>query len=179
MLGTGPVLQRAFLWHPQKAGSGRKPLVLFFFFPTDFGTRSLAIPRGGYIPDNLELPLQSRSWWVCRAGVTFCLRLGTGRRLGGGSLERDPGQYGSSAQMEKGAPDTWVSVCFSLQLHTSCVGITLLIVTSPSPGQLEGSWSSDQTPLSLFEVPWGSFAIVRPCQSGPSLCELRFQVLLD
>ena len=31
MLGTFPVLQRAFLWHPQKAGSGRKSLVVFFF----------------------------------------------------------------------------------------------------------------------------------------------------
>ena len=132
MLGTGPVLQRAFLWHPQKAGPGRKSLFFWVFFNTDFATRSLAIPRGDYIPDNLELPLQSRSWWVCRAGVTFCLLLGTGRRLGG-SLERDPGQCGSSTQMEKGAPDTWVSVCFSLQLHTSCVGITLPIVTSPSP----------------------------------------------
>ena len=32
MLGTFPVLQRAFLWHPQKAGSGRKSLFFFFFF---------------------------------------------------------------------------------------------------------------------------------------------------
>ena len=43
----------------------------------------MAVPRGGYINDNLELPLQSQGWWVCRAGGTFCLLLGTGRRLGG------------------------------------------------------------------------------------------------